>query len=215
MRPRSFTDRELLDCARSCFLEHGPGVSTAHIAEELGVSQAALFKRFKTKKELLVAAMIPNDPPEWVGRVMLGPDERPVRVQLHELARAIDGFFSTMIPCLAVLRAGGVMPEHVAKWKDTPPPVVAHRAISGWFSTLTAAGRLRVDDPDSTALSFIAGLQAPHMLRHMLGNKAPPASSNYLENFVQLIWCGIAPSDPERARTEAGPDLERVPDDAH
>ena len=47
MRPRQFSDDELLQTARRCFLEHGPGVSTGLIAEELGVSQAALFKRFK------------------------------------------------------------------------------------------------------------------------------------------------------------------------
>ena len=204
MRPRSFTDRELLDTARACFLEHGPGVSTAHIAEELGVSQASLFKRFKTKKELLVAAMIPTGAPDWVSDVARGPDARPVRVQLDEMARQIDAFFTTMVPCIAILRAAGFVPEDMKKWGDNPPPVIAHRTISSWLRTLTEAERIYVADPDSTALVLMAGLQTPHMLRHMLGSNAPPTNDNYLDNFVDLIWAGIAPRDPERARSESG-----------
>ena len=63
MRPRSFTDDELLDTARRVFLEHGAGASTEQIAQQLGVSQAALFKRIGTKQELMVRSLMPRSMP--------------------------------------------------------------------------------------------------------------------------------------------------------
>jgi AcrR family transcriptional regulator len=46
---------EILDAARSLFLEHGfENVSTRKIAERVGISQAALFAYYRTKDEILV-----------------------------------------------------------------------------------------------------------------------------------------------------------------
>ena len=57
VRPRLFSDAEILQVARRCFLEHGPAVSTTVIASEVGLSQAALFKRFGTKQNLMLLAL--------------------------------------------------------------------------------------------------------------------------------------------------------------
>ncbi len=202
MRPRSFTDRELLETARACFLAHGPQVSTTHIAEELGVSQAALFKRYPTKRALLIAALLPHQPPAWIAGVLRGPDERPVRQQLRQIMDSIHAFFEDAVPCWSVMRAAGIMPEDAVQWGDPPPPVLAHRALADWFRQIDASGRGRVADPESTALTMIASLQAPHMLRHVLGERAPLANETYRNNLADMIWAAIAPDDAAIATRE-------------
>ena len=69
VRPRQFTDEQILASARKSLLEHGPGVSTAKIAKAVGMSQAALFKRFGSKEDLLIAALMPPHLP-WPSTVM-------------------------------------------------------------------------------------------------------------------------------------------------
>lgn len=195
MRPRQFSDLELLTTARRCFLEHGPGVSTGLIADELGVSQAALFKRFKTKQALMLEALAPGDRPPWIDEVEAGPDQRPVPVQLRELVERIDTYFSQMLPCIAVLRAAGLAPD-VLRGREVPPPVLAHRTLTRWFHRLHEQGRARIPQPQATAMAFLGALHARHMLGHVLGSHAPVLEPDFPQTLVDLLWGGIAPSTP-------------------
>jgi AcrR family transcriptional regulator len=194
MRPRQFTDHELLETARRCFLEHGPGVSTNAIAEELGVSQAALFKRFKTKQALMVEALASGAPPPWIAEVEAGPDARPVPEQLRLVVERIDAFLAQMLPCIAVLRAAGMDPRQMLREHEVPPPVLAHRTLSGWFRRLHEQGRAHVPHPQSTAMAFLGALHARHMLGHVLGEHAPTIEPEFLQNLVDVLWTGIAPA---------------------
>jgi AcrR family transcriptional regulator len=207
MRPRQFSDHELLETARRCFLEHGPGVSTSAIAEELGVSQAALFKRFKTKQALMVEALAPDDRPPWIAEVEAGPDDRPVPVQLRDVVGRVDAFLAQMLPCIAVLRAAGIEPAEMIRGREVPPPVLAHRTLTGWFRRLHAQGRARIPHPQSTAMMFLGALHARHMLGHVLGSHAPQLEPEFLQNLVDVLWSGIAPPavDPAISPASAAP----------
>ncbi len=196
MRPRQFSDDELLRTARRCFLEHGPGVSTGVIAEELGVSQAALFKRFKTKQALMLEALASGGEPPWIAEVEAGPDDRPVPEQLREVIEHIDAFFTQLLPCIAVLRAAGIDPTAMIQHREVPPPVLAHRTLSGWFRRLHEQGRARIPHPQSTAMAFLGALHARHMLGHVLGPHAPKLEPEFLQHLVDLLWVGIAPPAP-------------------
>ena len=49
---------DVLDAARQVFAEHGlSGASTDEIARRAGISQPYLFRLFRTKKELFIAAI--------------------------------------------------------------------------------------------------------------------------------------------------------------
>lgn len=194
MRPRQFTDDDVLDIARRCFLEHGPSVSTAVIADELGVSQAALFRRFKTKQALMVRAMAPQSPPAWIDQIQAGPDARSVPVQMHEVVRAIDAFFEQLLPCIAVLRSAGIEMSSVIQECEPAPPTRAHRALTGWFSRLHEQGRADIPHPQSTAMAFLGAIHARHMLRHVLGEHAPRTEPEFLDNLVRVFWVGIDPA---------------------
>ncbi|MFN7134425.1 MAG: TetR/AcrR family transcriptional regulator, partial [Myxococcales bacterium] len=128
-RPRQITDEQILEEARRCFLEHGPSVSTEVVAGRLQISQAVLFKRFRTKEELLIAALRPDPDPAWVRIVEEGPDERPLREQLRQLAPLVTAWFDEIVPCIAVLRASSIDLRRLVTPGCPLPPVRAQRAV--------------------------------------------------------------------------------------
>ena len=101
-RPRTVTDDKILGTARACFLSHGPAISTARIAEAVGLSQAALFKRFGSKQELMLRALMPPSEPAWLDHVRNGPDSRNIDVQLVEIGVAASRFCREMTPAMMV-----------------------------------------------------------------------------------------------------------------
>lgn len=187
-RPRLATDDELLEAARTCFLEHGPSVSTSTIAEHAGVSQATLFKRFGTKEELMVAAMLPCGMPSWVEAIARGPDDRPLREQLLEHAVRITRFFDVLVPSLMVVKASGMDHHAMFKRLPQPPPVLARQAVLGWFERARDRGLLP-DHADVGAVTtvFLGALQHRSFLAHILGLDAPTDS---LEAVLDVVLAG-------------------------
>ncbi len=191
-RPQKVSDEEILTAARACFLEHGASVSISRIAERLGVSQAALFKRFGTKQQLLLRAMMPTADPPWVLIAADGPDERPIDVQLNEFALGLVAFFRHMLPCMAVLRGSGINPEDMLKSFDVPPPVLSHRAVSAWFQMAMDQGRIRECDASSLAFNFIGAFHGRIMIDHLapgyFGEIEPEA---FVAHTVDLLMNGL------------------------
>lgn len=193
MRPRQFTDEEMVQTARRCFLEHGPGVSTTTIAAELGVSSAALFRRVGNKRALMIRALAPPETPPFVATLARGPDERPVGEQLEAIALEIDAFFRELFPLIAVIRAAGLDPPALLEHMDEPPPAKAVRSLTAWFSALVEQGRIRNVVPASAAMSFIGGLQGRHFLRFACGASLPPPDPEFPRTHARIFFRGLVP----------------------
>lgn len=194
MRPRQFTDAEMVAAARRSFLAHGPSVATSEIAKDLGVSSAALFRRVGSKRELLLRALAPPATPPFVATLSRGPDDRPVCDQLCAIATEIDAFFALIFPMVAVMRAAGIDPHEVFAGLDEPPPVKAVRALTAWFAALVAQGRIGTVHPYTAAMSFIGGLQGRHFLRAACGAVLPAEDPDAPAMFARMFYGGIAPS---------------------
>jgi AcrR family transcriptional regulator len=201
-RPRQFTDHQILEVAKACFLEHGASVSTTHIADAVGVSQATLFKRFGTKENLLIAAMRPPEVPEWVQRLAAGPTDAPVADQLCAIAREATLFMRDLVPRMMVLKASGIEPECLLGRYDVPPPLRALRSLEAFFVTLNEQGRIAVRDPAVLAMQFLGALNGRAFMSHMfLGDQRTEAEDlAYAHAMVDHLWRGIAPRSPEEAR---------------
>jgi AcrR family transcriptional regulator len=193
VRPRSFTDAELLAGARECFLEHGPGVSTSHIAAEIGVSQATLFKRFGSKDGLMKAALMPRAEGEHWEALKTPVDERPVPEQLIERGKMLMRFFQKMVPCIAVLRAhSGDMLRELAD-SESAPPVRALRATQGFFDACIEQGRMRPCNTEALALLWLGGLRNRAFWSHMLPGTTVVECDDYVRAITETLWAGIAP----------------------
>ncbi len=195
MRPRQFSDAELYVTARRCLLEHGADVSTTVIAEQLGVSPAALFKRVGSKDELLLRALA-APAPDWFDDLAAGPDARPVREQLLDLARRVDAYLAEAGPAFAVMRAAGPKLLERMVCPHEAAPVQGHRLMTAWFRALHEQGRARIDDPANAALVFGGALEARHMMRHAVGLDYPDGGPNYVEALVDLIVRAIEADHP-------------------
>jgi len=194
-RPRLVSDEEILDAARACFIEQGPHVSTAVIAEQVGLSQAALFKRFGTKQQLMLAALQPPEVPAWIAKVECGPDARPIEEQLREIAEAISSFFVEMTPRIATLWAAGCDVRHVMARFEVPPPVRGMLALTRWFEQARDAGLVHTDNPQVTALMMVGSLHGRAFMGTILGAELSPDLGQYASQLANTMWRGIAPKE--------------------
>ena len=198
VRPRQISDEAILDGARECFLEHGPGVSTVAIAQRLGVSQGVLFQRFGTKNELMLAALAPLERPRWTAQLERGPDQRALPEQLREIADAATDFFEEIVPKVAVLRGAGIEPRSAFRDSDLPAPVVAQRRLATWLRLALSQRRVRPCDPDAVALMFLGALQIRPFLAHVARDIGPEREI-YLDHLVENLWRMIAPDSKDAA----------------
>lgn len=195
VRPRSFTDAELLAGARACFLEHGPSVSTSHIAAEIGVSQATLFKRFGSKDGLMKAALMPRTEGEHWEALSAPLDDRPVPEQLVERGQVLMRFFQQMVPCIAVLRAhSGDMLRELAD-SESAPPVRALRATQGFFDACVSQGRMRPCNTKALALLWLGGLRNRAFWSHMLPGVEVVGDEDFVRELTETLWTGLAPEE--------------------
>lgn len=196
-RPRQVSDEAILEAARECFLEHGAQVSTQIIAERLGVSQAALFKRFGTKQELLLQSMMPPAIPAWIEDVARGPDDRPIPDQLREIATKLSRFMDMMSPRLSVLKSAGCDVASLLHRFEVPPPVRGWNTLAEWLGTAQEQGRVRDGDPRSMALMFLGALQGRVFLAHVVGLPVAIDVDAYIPELIETMWQGFAPRPVE------------------
>ncbi len=194
MRPRLFSDEEILAVARETFLERGPHVSTTVIAERVGVSQATLFKRFGSKEVLLHRALQPREGWTILQKLCDGPDERPMRVQLTELLREMAVFFDKMAPSLAALRATGASPPRF-EGEGPSPPILGRLQLTRWLGEAQERGELSPGvDPAHLAVALIAISQARAMRRHLVEDtELKDDDDAYIVAVMDMLFEGVAP----------------------
>lgn len=197
-RPRKHEDDEILDVARAVFLEHGPAASLQLVADQVGLSQPALFKRFGTKEALLLRALTPSTRMPWVERLAAGPDDRPLPEQLLEIGRGAMAFFATSVPCLLTLRASGLDLRELLGADHASGPLRVRRAVEGFFAAARARGLIRHAAPDRVATALIGSLQARALFAHVHGEPLDDAEIEaHTAAVIDLLWTGIAPGQEE------------------
>lgn len=162
-------------------------MSTDVIAESLGVSSQALFKRFNSKQELLIAALLPVSDPAWHRLVAKGPDGRPLKDQLIEIFEALAGFFLDIARRMSVLRWAGVHPPELLSHFKEPPPLVDIRILSGWFRRAWQQGLVGDTDFEATAMLVLTSTHGPAMLTDMLGQRPTKHSSADYGQFLATV----------------------------
>ena len=198
-RPRLIADEAILAAAREVFLAQGAAATTHAVALRVGVSQAAIFKRFPTKQELFLAAMASD--PERQDIV----DRFQKRAKAHGVRRALAGLgddllplFRRMLPLLMLSwsnRAEFGFPKAMSG--GSYPPTRAAREIVSFMEGEMRARRLRKHDPWLVTRVFVGSLQS-YALMELLSKGAemtvpalPP--KQYVRGLVEVLWKGIAP----------------------
>lgn len=196
-RPKQMTDEELLKIALECFLEHGSNVSAQTIADRVGISQPALFKRFGTKEELFLQAVIPpeNIPViEWIDAC---PTTGPLRPQLVQLLEKVSEMLDWVMPRVQLLREARIPRGTAMSRYKTPPPVKLIQSIAGFIERAQQQGLVRSGlHPRFVAQWIFGALMGQYFLSQSLArNNEPKNNTAFILSTVDFLVHGINPLD--------------------
>jgi AcrR family transcriptional regulator len=139
----------------------------AAVAKELGVSNATLFLRAKTKDELLYRAL---KPPAPVALEMLnrGPEAgADLRPQLLNILFSLCKFFPEAAPAGLLLASAGLLRRFDG---DLDPPKVLRRALTRWLRRAKFRG-LPLRNPRVISDLLIGSLEARYQWAYICNEK--------------------------------------------
>ncbi|APR77843.1 Transcriptional regulator, TetR family protein [Minicystis rosea] len=207
-RPVSIKDETIIAAAREVFLERGIQATTAEVAQRAGVSEGSVFKRFKSKVELFRAAMEDQlHQPDWVRELSSRVGKSDVRDHLQAIGLEMIAFFRELMPLMMMSwsnPAPNGLPAAIAG--PNPPPVRVMKSLTGYFEAEMRAGRIRSQDPEIVARTFLGAINNFVFFELLLraNGELPMAAETYVRGIVSLLWTGIEPS-PNAATRPRGP----------
>ncbi len=195
-RPQTITDVDIARAARKVFLKLGPNTSTDAVAQELGVSAAAIFKRVGSKHMLLQMAFAPARPPAFLATLATGPSEGvSMREQLLSLAEQMTAFLRDVIPTILVMQTAGISPRAMGPSSSQTPRARTIQSTSAWLRRAQDARRLGPGCTDAMAALFVGSIEAPCFVEHLDQRRRKRAAlSSELESIIDVLWRGFAPT---------------------
>ena len=166
-RPRQISDEDIFAAVRRAVGETGSRLSLDLVAERLGVTPPALFKRFGSKNALLLAALRPGRPP-FLEALADGPDDRPLPEQLVWLFETMGTWFAEHMPRMMALHECGVPVCDLMDAVEEAPPVVIIRALSKWLQRGSTRGVLVVGDPQTAAMAMLGAVSERTFINYLL-----------------------------------------------
>jgi AcrR family transcriptional regulator len=195
-RPPKITNEEILAAAREVFLEQGVGASTITIAEKAGISEASIFKRFTTKKDLLLAAMGISESAKWMKVLSNGTPTVAIKSELTEICEQMLAFYQEFFPRALMMMQKGNLPF-------MPPPQIRDtQLLSGYLDRAIAQGYLRSCSSIAVAQMITGAITNYVIQEHFLGNMPIPLPfpkpksmepSIFIQSLIEVLWVGIAP----------------------
>lgn len=197
-RPRSIDDEQLLAVAREVFLERGIRATTLEVAVRAGVSEGALFHRFKTKEGLFRAAM--QLPADEVPQLLLNAVERlqgrELREALLQLAEALLEIGKVAVPLMMMSwsnpsTCAAVDDENSARYR------LFLKRLAMFFEAQMQDGRLRNMDSEIIARAFLGSIHHYCMTRLLGGDSVMGTlpEGMFARGLVDLLLNG-AMGDP-------------------
>jgi AcrR family transcriptional regulator len=196
-RPTTIEDQKILDAAREVFLEKGISATTEEVAQRAGISQGSIFKHFKSKQVLFLAAMkAARDREDWVKFLKERSQEVGLRQALTELGVTILAFLSQILPLVLQSwsnRGEFGLPEGMDSGRSGPAQAMGE--IVEFLEGEMRAGRLRSQDPWFVMRAFSGSLQGYVLMKLILKHPLPRAwtPEEYVRGIVDTLWFGIGP----------------------
>ncbi|MEQ1753126.1 MAG: TetR/AcrR family transcriptional regulator [Micropepsaceae bacterium] len=193
-RPKSISDEDLLAVARVEFLRQGAFGSTKEIARKAGISEAALFKRYPTKAQLFLAALVPPTPGiEPVLERALAARTAKTGVQL--VAEAVLDYFRVAIPMILPLITQREFGDtHLPRNFQTNPATSLLAAVSRYYREEISRGRLGTPSPDAAAAALVSAMHSV-VLFEIMGFHGGTMPRTAIRAMVDSLWDGLEPKE--------------------
>ncbi len=189
VRPTQISNEQILEAAERVFLEHGYTASTSLVAQEAGVSEGSIFKRFTTKEGLFIAALSRNlTAIDFEARVGQGDMED----NLREVVLQLIGHFREMLPRMMMLWAQ-LNPMKAMGELDVPPPIIILKKLSAYLEAEREGGRLVAQDITILARVLLASTHSFAFMECIhAGAHVSLDADQYAEEVIRLVWRGIS-----------------------
>lgn len=199
-RKKSVSDEAVLRAAREVFLTDGFGAATTEIATRAGVSEALLFKRFRTKEELFASAMGLSEVPRWVEEIDARVGKGDPKQSLRELALMIIESLRRTLPRTMMMWSSRVKPPSRREQRDSPR-VRDVKALSRYMEQEMLLGRIRKSNPEVAARALFGSLLNYAFSETMgahVGKRIEP--EQYVQSLIELLWSGLGPAAASRSK---------------
>ncbi len=192
-RPKTIEDAELLDAARRVFRQHGHTATTQQVAKVAGISEATLYKRFKTKDELFFAAL--NRPAPTLSALSdIDPKLEPRAFLAIFAARTKDHFRQAVPSIISVAahpRSGKELMGQVHRHNRAGEiAAVLRLRLESWHQS----GRIRTTNIVSFTNAFLHALHSMAMVEVFSGEAAQPTQPREMESFLDVFWEALRPT---------------------
>ena len=194
-RPVSIHNDAILDAARTVFLSNGYQASTALIARRAGVSEGSIFKRFRTKTELFLAAMhVQGRNQEHQDNLMAAVGRADIRPTLEAYGRHLLQHLQIIMPRILMVTSRGVrFAEH---YRPTHCPPQEHvDFLTRYLEAENRCGRLNLDNPALHADIFVGALSHCVFSETVFGHKIA-SHQTYIRTLVDNV---LRSGDPGRS----------------
>ena len=193
-RPKTITDEQILEAARELFLEQGYGVTTARIATRAGVSEGTLFKRFKSKEDLFLAATMAPDQDELESRFEELIGKGDLKQNLGVLCHQLIDLLREMLPRIMMLKTHPNFQNIMGNHPD-PPPLRALQTLTRFFKGEMKLGRIERSDPEIPARILLGSCNHYVILElHGLNERTKMSTEAFSEGVVNFMWKSLATS---------------------
>ncbi len=199
-RPRLIETQEILEAARDTFLGEGVGATTGAIARRAGISEATIFKRFRTKADLFFAAMgfAEFDARQTIADLRRGV---PADQELETISLRFLEYLNQMVPVLTRLLAhpGFDAAELAERFPEMPARALVE-AVAEYIELEQREGRIGSCEPHAVAIAIFGILHNFALLEHIgLLPKSDRSRRTLVHSFIDVLWNGIK---PEETRTD-------------
>lgn len=199
-RPVSIQPDAILEAARRVFMKQGYKASTALIAKAASVSEGSLFKHYKSKCNLFLAAMnVEAGKQSWADCLMASAGKEDLRVTLETAGTHLLNHLRLILPRIMMVTSSGVtIPKHDSPG-ECPPPIQNMQVMCTYFKREIKAGRMQMTSPEIQAQAFLGAL-SHYAWCETLFNYKPAPPENYVRDVVDTI---IKATNPKQSRLKS------------
>ena len=149
------TQNKILNATMSLVMEKGyTATTTKDIAKRAEVNECTIFRKFKGKKEIIIAAMTL---PEW-NPCLREEDFSYTGELINDLCSFSEVYLRKVTPKMVKISLGLRSPDLYELTKDgiMEIPDTFKRVLVSYFTKMRELNKLQTDDIESLAVSFLA-----------------------------------------------------------
>ena len=185
------TQNKILNATMSLVMEKGyTATTTKDIAKRAEVNECTIFRKFKGKKEIIIAAMTL---PEW-NPCLREEDFTYTGELISDLCSFSEVYLRKVTPKMVKISLGLRSPDLYELTKDgiMEIPDTFKRVLDNYFTKMRELNKLQADDIESLAVSFLAMNFGFVFFKASFGDELSKLQINeYIDSSVRHFVNGI------------------------